>query len=772
MNDRARVGSAAGRRFGRRGLVRFVCAALLTWPASAPVSAQAVGGSQVVASGELRGVVRGRFGGRLERLDGAFVEVTTVDGVRATRSRPDGTYEVDGLPAGLALLRVTRVGHAPLELSVRVPAGDVLQLDLELNAAPISLPGVRVEAGRRQEADPTDQQAIPVPDPTFELRRLELSPGVIESGVLEAVMGMPGNDPADPSDVLFMRGSTTDMKLVLLDGMPVYAPFHVGGLLKSFEPSLLASADFHVGGAPARYNGGLTHVLDLQTRTARRDRPRASATVDLLSGGAVVEQPLGDAAGLLVSARTLHDAGTGLLGGGNTPYGYSDVLATFDADLGTIGSLRATGFRNRESVFLDFANGPGDATWGNDALTGTWRSRIGSAEVQATLGASRYDARLPLQPTPTEDDPTPSAILARADNERARLSVEAAWHDRGLPIRAGFSFEDQALAYAADRVDGTSRLGRGGSRSVLGGYVDGSRVVTSGVTLRAGLRADVFGGDGPRLAPRASMAVDVGPTALLTLAAGRYHQITRLPIDTGVDADLERFAEGGIDEALPVATADHVVLTLAQRPVESVALGIGGYFKRFSGIEAGGGTLQNSGLDLQVVGMGERGAVWLGYGLSWFWSDEPGSLTASDFAGRHLITLGLNGRVAGPFQVETRLSYGAGLPSTGIPFGSSSALDAEAPNGPAPGDQLGPEFSPGPDFLFDESFLRLDVELSTTVERAWAGHAWRVRPFLRLLNALDRRDALFYTYQPWRSDDITPLAVRPLLPIFGVTISY
>ena len=37
--------------------------------------------------------------------------------------------------------------------------------------------------------------------------------------------------------------------------------------------------------------------------------------------------------------------------------------------------------------------------------------------------------------------------------------------------------------------------------------------------------------------------------------------------------------------------------------------------------------------------------------------------------------------------------------------------------------------------------------------------------------ALDRRDALFYSYQPWRSDDVTPLAVRPILPVFGVSIA-
>ena len=66
----------------------------------------------------------------------------------------------------------------------------------------------------------------------------------------------------------------------------------------------------------------------------------------------------------------------------------------------------------------------------------------------------------------------------------------------------------------------------------------------------------------------------------------------------------------------------------------------------------------------------------------------------------------------------------------------------------------------------------VDIELHTQIQRDWLGHSWRVRPFLRILNALDRRDALFYSYQPWRSDDVTPLAVRPVLPVFGVSIAY
>jgi hypothetical protein len=111
------------------------------------------------------------------------------------------------------------------------------------------------------------------------------------------------------------------------------------------------------------------------------------------------------------------------------------------------------------------------------------------------------------------------------------------------------------------------------------------------------------------------------------------------------------------------------------------------------------------------------------------------------------------------------------LPSTGIPFSGSGDLADEA----GPGDQLvgaGSGGIAGSDFLLDQSFLRLDVELHTLIEREWWGRPWRIRPYLRLLNALDRRDALFYSYQPWRSNDVTPLAVRPILPVFGMSIAY
>jgi hypothetical protein len=72
----------------------------------------------------------------------------------------------------------------------------------------------------------------------------------------------------------------------------------------------------------------------------------------------------------------------------------------------------------------------------------------------------------------------------------------------------------------------------------------------------------------------------------------------------------------------------------------------------------------------------------------------------------------------------------------------------------------------------DEEFLRLDLELHMLLEPTVGGRQWQLRPYVRLLNALDQRDALFYTFQPWRSDVVRPLAERPLLPLVGVAISF
>lgn len=722
------------------------------------------------ATSTLEGTVRGRFDGRTRVLGFAVIEVAAAGVSRTAVADSAGRYVIRGLPPGSVRVRASHAGHEPLTLRVILPPDEIVRVDLELRGDPVQLPRLDVRGDATGTSDAGALRASTSVIPELEVQALDLTPGVGQPGLIDAIRSLPGNDPANATDILFMRGSTADLKLVLLDGVPVSTPFHVAGLLRSFEPSVLSRADLYVGGAPARYDGGLTHILDLRTRRARRDRTRLSGSVDFLSASAAAETPLGTKAGLLVSARSLHDLGRGPLGGPR-PYGYSDLLVSMDADPTPGHSLSATGFWNAESVRLDFDQAPDDAIWSNRAASIGYHADLGAARLEVVAGASGYRAELPLQPSGDPGEPLPPALRASAKTDRMRLVAETIWGP-GAPLRVGVSLERITAAFEAhgSNSSATSRA----SISTAGAFIDLTRPLSPGLTLRAGFRGDLFGGDAARFAPRVALLWEIGPEALLTVAAGRYHQPTRTP-DFEVERTLATVAEEGIDpeELLPVATADHVVLSLDQRLGDRVRLGLEGFWKRYDGLLASSSeTIRSSGVDLRVLSSGDNGVAWLGYSLSWFWSTIDLSGRASEFAGRHLLSAGVSGSLLGPLRGEARVAYGAGLTYTSIPFlASQDVLNPGALQ--SPGEQLLGDASVSPIVGgLDEEFLRIDLEVYALLEPKWGRRPWTVRPYLRILNALDQRDALFYTFQPWRPDSVRPLAERAFLPLLGVAFSF
>lgn len=720
-----------------------------------------------------RGVVMGVVRGRLETIvipvAYALVEVVQ-GGVRpTTTAAADGRYTLADVPPGDVTLSATHLGYESLTLTVTVPARDSITVDLELTAAPMALSPVDVR-GRSLGGIVLGRDGAEAPLPELDLQALDVGPGVGQPGLADVVAALPGNEPGDATDILFMRGSTADLKLVLLDGVPVYTPFHVAGLMKSFEQSVLGSAELHVGGAPARFDGGLTNILELRTRAARRDRLRVSGSADLLAASAAVESPLGDRAGLILSARSLHGLGSAALGGA-APYGYHDALLAASAEPAPGHELCATGFLNEESVVLDADQAPASARWANRAGSFGYGSDLGAARLDLTAGLSAYRGSLPLQPS----GQTGSTLLAAAATDRMRVVGEVTWGTPEVPVRTGVSFERLAEHYTARFVSGGPSAENTGSVRSLGAFLDVTRPLAPGLTLRAGARADHFTGGATYLAPRASIAWEVGPGALVTVAAGRYHQPTRAS-EVQVERSLADFADGSSSSSarLPVATADHVVLSLDQRLGNLARIDLQGFWKGYRGLpSAARESVRSSRVDVRIVTVGDGNAAWLGYGLSWFWSTTDLSGRASQFVGRHLLSAGLSGHLVGPLQAEARVAYGARLPYTSIPFGGPGY--ASTTSGTINQSGGGPLETTSDVALvegLDETFLRLDLEVHALFEPTWGGRAWRVRPHVRILNALDRRDALFYTYQRWRSDAVRPLAERPVLPLLGVAFSF
>jgi hypothetical protein len=220
---------------------------------------------------------------------------------------------------------------------------------------------------------------------------------MVESGLAEVARSLPGGSEAEPTDILLMRGSAEDLKLVLLDGAPVYTPFHLGGLVESFDPGSLGGATLFLGGAPARFDGGLSYIMDLRTRTPRTDRYRGRFAADLLTSRALAEGPaLGG--GFLLGSRMIHGLGTPVLNRAESPYGYRDLLVRGNWGREDGAGAFLTGFWNRETVRLDLSEvAPAEgAEWGNRSVSGGIHGTFDKTFGEIRAAASRYEAKLPV----------------------------------------------------------------------------------------------------------------------------------------------------------------------------------------------------------------------------------------------------------------------------------------------------------------------------------------------------------------------------------------
>src|SRR5690606_35497570 len=303
-----------------------------------------------------------------------------------------GQYVLRGVPPGRQVVRASHIDHDALQVEVAVPAGGESYLDFVVGVRPVALPRVTADVMAVRGARDTVAAAVPELS-AASIRALEATPGVAELGIAEAARQFPSEEPIDQSDILYVRGTAADLKLVLMDGAPVYAPFHLAGLIDPFETGVLRAASLFLGGAPARYDRGLSYVMDLETRSAPRSRQQFSGAVDFLAVEGMAEGPITGRAGYMLEARALHGMGTRVLLNEFFPYGYADGLLRVDVDVGAEGVVTVTGFWNEESIDLDTTrSGVDPARWGNAAGSVRYRGVVLGTDAELTASYGMFGA--------------------------------------------------------------------------------------------------------------------------------------------------------------------------------------------------------------------------------------------------------------------------------------------------------------------------------------------------------------------------------------------
>ncbi len=221
-----------------------------------------------------------------------------------------GQFLLQQIPPGQYTLIVRYVGYRPFQQVLRLAPTSRKELTIWLEPAVIQLQPVTVSASREEETHLRPSLVALTP------REARVLAGGVED-VLRSLQALPGVlAPSDFSAQLIVRGGGPDENLILIDGLEVFNPYRLYGVVSMFNPATVQNIFLFTGGFPARYGDRLSSVVDVHLRNGEAERLlTGSINTSIVSAGALLEGGTHFLNGSywLAARRTYYDLILGLL---------------------------------------------------------------------------------------------------------------------------------------------------------------------------------------------------------------------------------------------------------------------------------------------------------------------------------------------------------------------------------------------------------------------------------------------------------------------------
>ncbi|MBL7066399.1 MAG: TonB-dependent receptor [Candidatus Marinimicrobia bacterium] len=367
-------------------------------------------------------------------------------------TRQDGYYVIPSVPPGKYELMVSIIGYEDATRSIIVAAGKNLRVDFRLKVSPITGETVTVTAERMKFKEKMELSTI-----NLTMREIKVAPGFIEADVFRAIQLLPGVQSLnDFSSALYVRGSTPDQNLIMLDGITVYNPFHLGGVFSTFNTDAIKEAEFSAGGFSARHGGRMGSILNIINREGNTEEYTGKANISIISSKALIEGPIPKwtklkGSWMLAGRRTYFDK---IVNGilyfvkknaekndpyydendyVGFPYYFYDLEGKINIDLGNNHRLTLSSFYGDDVLHFDFEDeyshddpqesyydenkdeGALDWRWGNRTNSLTWRWIVSPKLIVKTfLAESRFRFRINM------DDKSEGVYIFEGDTSKWR----------------------------------------------------------------------------------------------------------------------------------------------------------------------------------------------------------------------------------------------------------------------------------------------------------------------------------------------------------------
>ena len=494
-------------------------------------------------------------------------------------SNIEGFYSVPKIVPGQYTLLITFIGYARFEKIINVQPGYSGREDVELAAKDLIGREV-VVTGEKSEFEKTIKTSTVSVNPI----KIKTLPQIGEVDLFRALQFLPGvMSQNDFSAGLLVRGGNTDQNLILLDGITVYNPSHLGGFFSTFITDGLREAELIKGGYTAEYGGRLSSVLDIKTKDGNNKRIAGSGEISLISSKMLIEGPIANGGWLFAARRTYIDKaldGARKLGISDFdfPYYFFDIQANIYQDLTPNDRLRISAYFG--SDVLDWRAATAFIDWGNETFSTRWRHlfsnrlfstfMIARSKFEANFNFGGDDAFIGLDKV---RDWTLKADLTyfRTENHQINFGTEI----KDLNVEFKQTFDERELIRIIQKP-------------IFSAVYFNSKWNPDSWIIQSGLRSTFYNDAVDKLtfSPRLSVKKLLNPLTALNFSIGRYYQYIYTFNDEFSSFTIidQWFA---IDESVPLQFADQIMFGFETKLTENINFTLEPYYKNMHNLLVG-----------------------------------------------------------------------------------------------------------------------------------------------------------------------------------------
>ena len=284
----------------------------------------------------------------------------------------NGYYIIQEIAPGNYTIMVSYIGFDVSRQPLSIMEDQSVKINIALVEQVVELTEVEVTAEKLQRRNNIQPSKI-----NLSPRMMKAAPALAEPDLFRTIQALPGVlMTSEYSTGLVIRGGNTDQNLIMLDGITVYNPSHLGGIFSNFIVDGVKEAELIKGAYNAEYGGRLSAVLNVISREGNKNEFKGKVNLSLLSAQTTLEGPFYKGAWVLSGRRTYFDLVLPKVLPDNIadnipPYYFYDIQSHIFSDISSKDRISLSYYSGIDNIIFDTFGL--DGRWGNNTVSAHYR---------------------------------------------------------------------------------------------------------------------------------------------------------------------------------------------------------------------------------------------------------------------------------------------------------------------------------------------------------------------------------------------------------------